>query len=75
MEVTDFYMQWRIQRLSDAVIPVWAPKQCAQINEKLMQNNGSYLIISSTQRSQVFNLCMYVSATLAYLNYHNASLV
>ena len=45
MEVIDFYMQWRIQRLSDAVIPVWAPKQCAQINEKLMQNNGSYLII------------------------------
>ena len=45
MEVIDFYMQWRIQRLSDAVIPVWAPKHCAQINEKLMQNNGSYLII------------------------------
>ena len=48
MEVIDFYMQWRIQRLSDVVIPVWAPKQCAQINEKLMQNNVSYLIISSS---------------------------
>ena len=68
-------MQWRIQRLSDAVIPVWAPKQCAQINEKLMPKQRQLFNHTSTQRSQVFNLCMYVSATLAYLNYHNASLV
>ena len=41
--------QCRIQRLPDASIPVWASKLCAQIKEKLMQNNINYLIISSMQ--------------------------
>ena len=41
--------QWRIQSLSDAGIPAWAPKLSAQIKGELMQNNISYLIMSSTQ--------------------------
>ena len=28
--------QWHIQRVSDASIPVWAPKLCAQIIEKCL---------------------------------------
>ena len=43
------YEQWRIQRLSDADIPVWAPKLGSQIKRELMQNNISHLIISSTR--------------------------
>ena len=31
---------------------VWTPKRCAQIKEKLMQNNINYLTISSTQIRQ-----------------------
>ena len=38
---------WRVQRLPDIGILVWAPKLCAQIKEKLVQNNVNYLIISS----------------------------
>ena len=41
--------QWRIQSVSDAGIPAWAPKLSAQIKGELMQNNISYLIMSSTQ--------------------------
>ena len=41
--------KWRIQKVLDAGIPVWAPKPCAQIKGKLVQNSSSYLIISSTQ--------------------------
>ena len=40
--------QWRIQNLSDAGIPIWAPKLGAQIKGELMQNYISHLI-SSTQ--------------------------
>ena len=29
--------QWRIQRVLDAGIPVWAPKLCAQIIEKCLK--------------------------------------
>ena len=43
-----FLCQWCIQRLSDVDILVWAPKLCAQIKEKLMQNNN-YIIISLMQ--------------------------
>ena len=41
--------QWYMQSLSDAGIPVWAPKPGAQIKGELMQNKISHLIISSTQ--------------------------
>ena len=41
--------QWRIQNLSDAGIPVCAPKPGAQIKWELMQKNISHLMISSTQ--------------------------
>ena len=52
------WRQWRIQRLPDAGIPAWAPKLCAQIKKKLMQNNINYLIISSacTPSQTPFNL-------------------
>ena len=39
--------QWHVQRLPDTGIPVRAPKLCAQIKEKMVQNNINYLIISS----------------------------
>ena len=32
-----FWYQWRIQRVLDAGIPVWAPKPCAQIIEKCLK--------------------------------------
>ena len=52
------WRHWRIQRLPDAGIPAWAPKLCAQIKKKLMQNNINYLIISSacTPSQTPFNL-------------------
>ena len=37
-------MLWRAW---NGCIPVWAPKLCAQIKEKLMQNNINYFIIFS----------------------------
>ena len=52
--------QWRIQRLSDTGILVWAPKLGAQIKGELIQNKINHLIISSTPNtstgSQTFNL-------------------
>ena len=51
------YIQWRIQGLSDAGIPVWAPELGAQIKGELMQNNISHLIIfnaNASTRSQKF---------------------
>ena len=30
-------IQWRIQRVLDTGIPVWAPKLCAQIIEKCLK--------------------------------------
>ena len=41
--------QWHIQRLSDASIPVWAPKVEAQIKGELLQNNIGHSIIYSTE--------------------------
>ena len=38
----DKMLQWRIQRLLDAGIHVWAPKLGAQIKRELMQNNISH---------------------------------
>ena len=46
-------LQWRIQRHSDADIPVWVSKLCAQIKGELMQNNFGYLICSTQMRLQV----------------------
>ena len=54
--------QWHIQRLPDAGIPVWKAKLCAQIKEKLMQNNINYLIRSSTQeRLHLLRLLIYAT--------------
>ena len=44
-----WFWQWCIQRLSDAGILAWVPKLCAQIKGKVIQNNVTYLIISSMQ--------------------------
>ena len=33
--ISTFLSQWRIQRDFDTGIPVWAPKLCAQIKEKI----------------------------------------
>ena len=41
--------QWRIRRLSDTSIPVWAPKLGVHIKGELIQSNISHLIISLTQ--------------------------
>ena len=56
------HIQWRIQRLSDTGIPVWAPKLGAQIKGELMQNNISHLIISSSQMRQ--HVLRHLSKTL-----------
>ena len=73
--------QWRIQNLSHAGIPLWAPKLGAQTKGELMQINISHLMISSTQMglhvlrylTQVKNvelktLCMPGSAAQVCLN-------
>ena len=68
--------------VSDAGIPVWAPKLGDQIKGELMQNNISHLIISSTQMRlnvlrhlskthknvELKTLCMPASATQVCLN-------
>ena len=51
--------QWRIQRLSDPGIPVWASKLGAQIKGDLMQSNISHsnhiFNANASTRSQKFN--------------------
>ena len=58
-------LQWHIQNLSDASIPVWVSKLGAQIKRKLMQTNISHLMISSMQMGlrvlrhlKTFTLCI-----------------
>ena len=71
------YISWCVQRLPDTGILIWAPKICAQIKEKLVQNNIHYLIVLlmsmclqlrhlsiSLKIIELKRLCMPVSASL-----------